>query len=64
MTPLELFDQAVVLRKQNRFGEAINAFTSVADHPDCPQSLRLSALASIELIREINGFVNADLMNP
>ena len=40
----------------------MNAFMNAADTDDV--LLRSKALASIELLKEINGFVNADLMNP
>ncbi|MCM1176734.1 MAG: hypothetical protein NC115_06615 [Bacteroidales bacterium] len=47
-------------------GEAVNGTVPV-DCPEIqpvPETLRSRALASIELIKEINGFVNVDLMNP
>lgn len=58
----EWFDLGVSLRQDARFGEAMNAFMNAADTDDV--LLRSKALASIELLKEINGFVNADLMNP
>lgn len=84
-----LYEIAVGLRQNARFGEAINVFRTVADRCDslisemtsedfsCPASssdhdkikntllqMRSRAIASIELLQEINGFVNTDLMNP
>lgn len=92
-----LYEIAVGLRQNARFGEAINAFRTVADIceslisdmasqdlsdaaseevPDAAYSsdndeikntllqMRSRAIASIELLQEINGFVNTDLMNP
>ncbi len=61
-SPEEWYDLGVFYRKNGRFGEAINAFMAASESPD--EALRAKALASIDLIREINGFVNADLMNP
>lgn len=61
-SPEEWYDLGVFYRKNGRFGEAINAFMAAAESGD--KALRAKALASIDLIREINGFVNADLMNP
>ncbi len=81
------YDEGVSLRRQARFGEAMNAFARAAELAEeaiaalpggdsgasdsasaggaaALSALRDSALASIELIREINGFVNTDLMNP
>lgn len=58
----EWFDLGVLLRQNSRFGEAMNAFMMAAEAGD--GDLRSKALASIELLKEINGFVNADLMNP
>lgn len=60
------YDLGVLYRQNARFGDAINAFQTAADlalEESC-ELLRSRAIASIELIREINGFVNADLMNP
>ena len=34
------------------------------DAPDATEDIKRKAQASIELIQEINGFVNTDLMNP
>ena len=52
------------LRRECRFGEAINAFREAASAPDATDEIRRKALVSVELIQEINGFVNVDLMNP
>lgn len=60
----ELFEMAQELRRNRQFGEAINFFRAAAAAPDADDSLISRALASVELIQEINGFVNVDLMNP
>ena len=54
----------VEYRKNRRFGEAINAFRAAAASPDATEDIKRKSLASVELIQEINGFVNVDLMNP
>lgn len=73
------YDLGVSFRKSARFGEAINAFQKAADlaveelsrgdslpraDREAAETLLSRSIASIELIREINGFVNTDLMNP
>ena len=63
-SPEELYSLGVELRKNRRFGEAINAFRAAADSPDATDDIKRKSLASVELIQEINGFVNVDLMNP
>ena len=52
------------LRRENRFGEAINAYNAAAASEDATEDIRTKARVAIELIQEINGFVNVDLMNP
>ena len=64
MTPEELYSLGVEYRKNKRFGEAINAFRAAAQAPDASEEIKRKSLASVELIQEINGFVNVDLMNP
>ena len=64
MTAEELFDIAQEHRRNRRFGDAINIYMEVIEAPDATDEMRQSAAASIELIQEINGFVNTDLMNP
>ena len=64
LTAVELMDYAEQLRRSGRFGEAINAFRAAADAPDATEESKRKSLASVELIQEINGFVNVDLMNP
>ena len=64
MTPEELYSLGVEYRKNKRFGEAINAFKAAAAAPDASEDIKRKSLASVELIQEINGFVNVDLMNP
>lgn len=58
----EWYDLGVFFRRNARFGEAMNAFMKAAETGD--DTLRSKAEASIELLKEINGFVNTDLMNP
>ena len=60
----KLLEKAEQLRREARFGEAINAFREAAAGPDASEDLKRKCLASVELIQEINGFVNTDLMNP
>ena len=64
MTAQELFDHGQEHRRNRRFGEAINAFRAVMESPDATPEMISRAQASVELIQEINGFVNTDLMNP
>lgn len=64
MTALELLEKAEKLRRNARFGEAINFFRAAASAPDATDEIKRKSLASVELMQEINGFVNADLMNP
>ncbi len=60
----ELIMLADSLRKENRFGEAINVYNAAAEASDATDEIRTKARVAIELIQEINGFVNVDLMNP
>ena len=64
MNAIEYFELGQELRRNRQFGEAINAYRAAAASPDCPEDIRRTALASVELMQEINGFVNTDLMNP
>ncbi len=64
MNAIELLEMAERLRRECRFGDAINIFREAASAPDATDEIRRKALASVELIQEINGFVNVDLMNP
>ena len=64
MTPEELYSLGVEYRKNKRFGDAINAFRAAAAAPDATDEIIKKSLASVELMQEINGFVNTDLMNP
>ena len=59
-----LAQEATQAMREKRFGDAINMFKDVAEAPDATEELRRKAQVSIELIQEINGFVNTDLMNP
>ena len=60
----KLLEKAEQLRREARFGEAINAFREASAAPDASEDLKRKCLASVELIQEINGFVNVDLLNP
>ncbi len=64
MTAAELLEKAEELRRSNMFGEAINFYRAAADSPDATEDIKRKSLASVELMQEINGFVNVDLMNP
>jgi predicted ATP-grasp superfamily ATP-dependent carboligase len=55
---------ALELRRECKFGEAINAFRQAAASEDATEEIKTKARVSVELIQEINGFVNVDLMNP
>ena len=63
-TAKELLDKAEELRRSCSFGEAINLYRAAADAPDATEDIKRKSLASVELIQEINGFVNVDLLNP
>ncbi len=60
----ELLESAEELRRNCMFGEAINFYRAAAAAPDASQEIKRKSLASVELMQEINGFVNTDLMNP
>lgn len=60
----ELLERAEELRRNCMFGEAINFYRAAAAAPDASEEIKRKSLASVELIQEINGFVNTDLMNP
>lgn len=64
MKAVNLLEKADELRRNCRFGEAINAYREAAAAPDATEDIKRKSLASVELIQEINGFVNVDLMNP
>lgn len=64
MKAVNLLEKADELRRNCRFGEAINAYREAAAAPDATEDIKRRSLASVELIQEINGFVNVDLMNP
>ncbi len=64
MNAQDFFDLGQEHRRNKRFGEAINAFRCSMESPDATQEMISRSQASIELIQEINGFVNTDLMNP
>ena len=60
----ELIHLGDSLRRENLFGEAINAYNAASEATDATEEIRTKARVAIELIQEINGFVNVDLMNP
>ena len=60
----ELLERAEELRRNCMFGEAINFYRAAAEAPDATEEIKRKSLASVELMQEINGFVNVDLMNP
>ena len=64
MTARELLEKAEELRRNAQFGEAINTYRAAAEAPDATEDIIKKSLASVELMQEINGFVNVDLMNP
>ena len=64
MTASELFEIAQEHRRNRRFGDAINMYRTAAEADDATEDIKRKSLASIDLIQEINGFINADLMNP
>ena len=63
-TAAELIDLGDSLRRENKFGEAINAYNAATAAEDATEEIRTKARVAVELIKEINGFVNVDLMNP
>lgn len=64
MTAKEFLEKAEELRRNARFGDAINFYRAAAEAPDATEDIIKKSLASVELMQEINGFVNVDLMNP
>lgn len=60
----QLIELGNALRKKNQFGEAINAYNAASEAADATEEIRTKARIAVELIQEINGFVNVDLMNP
>ena len=64
MTASELFEIAQEHRRNKCFGDAINMYRAAAEALDATEDIKRKSLASIDLIQEINGFVNVDLMNP
>ena len=64
MTASELFEIAQEHRRNRRFGDAINMYRTAAEADDATEDIKRKSLASIDLIQEINGFVNVDLLNP
>lgn len=63
-TAQDYYALGLFLRRNSQFGEAINAFRKAASMEDADQELIDKCQASIDLMQEINGFVNTDLMNP
>jgi hypothetical protein len=39
-------------------------YRAAAEAPDATDDIKRKSLASVDLIQEINGFVNVDLLNP
>ena len=64
VSAIDLLKQADELRRNNRFGEAINVYRAAAAAEDATEDIIKKSLASVELMQDINGFVNVDLMNP
>lgn len=64
VSAIDLLKQAEELRRNNCFGEAINVYRAAAAAEDASEDIIKKSLASVELMQEINGFVNVDLMNP
>ena len=64
MTASELFETAQEHRRNKRFGDAINMYRAAAEAEGATEQLKNQCIASIELIQEINSFVNVDLLNP
>ena len=64
MTASELFEIAQEHRRNKCFGDAINMYRAAAEADDATEDIKRKSLASIDLIQEINGFVNVDLLNP
>ena len=64
MSAKEFLEKAEELRRNAQFGEAINFYRAAAAAPDATNEIIKKSLASVELMHEINGFVNVDLMNP
>ena len=60
----ELIQLGDSLRRENLFGEAINAYNAASEATNATEEIRTKARVAIELIQEINRFVNVDLMNP
>ncbi len=60
----EWLDLGLSHMRESRFGDAINALTQAAQTPGASEEVVKKALAAIEVINDINGFVNTDLMNP
>lgn len=63
-SPEQLLENGLALMKTASFGDAVNMLRSAAEHPEASDAVRSKALAAIDVIGEINGFVNVDLMNP
>ena len=63
-TAKALLEKAEEQRRNCQFGEAINLYRAAAAAPDATEEIKRKSLASVELMQEINGFVNVDLMNP
>ncbi len=60
----QLLDRGLSFMQASRFDEAVKCLLSAADHPFASSYVKNKASAAIQLIGQITGFVNKDLMNP
>lgn len=61
---VEWLDLGLAFMREARFGDAVNALMQAARTPGASEEVVKTAMAAIEVINDINGFVNTDLMNP
>ena len=61
---VEWLDLGLAFMREARFGDAVNDLRMAAEAPDADDAVRRKSMAAIEVIGDINGFVNTDLMNP
>ncbi|MGN1221587.1 MAG: hypothetical protein ACI4TU_11705 [Candidatus Cryptobacteroides sp.] len=60
----QLLDRGLSFMQASRFDEAVRCLLSAAGHPCASSYVKNKANAAIQLIAQITGFVNKDLMNP
>ena len=60
----QLLDRGLSFMQAARFDEAVKCLISAAEHPGASSYVKSKASAAIQLIGQITGFVNKDLMNP